>query len=311
MLVARLLRRAGAMIGLALPTIVLPASAFHPTAFSVRDFNSAMFTAAALGSSAVRAPAASSNAAFSNTASSNTAAEPEIPGLGALGVWTTVQGQLIGDADTDDPPPSVPAGSPVHVVYHVRNNTLIDAQDVQVGDPIVGAGAVTCPGGGPVIADLRPLSSVACSATVTATVGWHVGIVSAVGYQTILVLRYRVAGFAVVGYVGVAQPPPPPPSTPPPPPPPRTPPPPPAPSPSAVALAPAIVPSSPPPSPSARPSPTRPVPSPTRTFYRAVITPVAVVPRQPGIPTPMFILIMAMPAAAGAAVAFARRTKNN
>jgi hypothetical protein len=41
-----------------------------------------------------------------------------------------------------------------------------------------------------------------------------------------------------------------------------------------------------------------------------VITPVAVVPRQPGVPTPMFILIMAMPAAAGAAVALSRHSKN-
>ncbi|HEV3170877.1 MAG TPA: hypothetical protein VGZ32_11080 [Actinocrinis sp.] len=311
MLVARLLRRAGALVGLALPTVVLPASAFHAMAFSVREFNSATFAATVFGSSAAHAPAAKTNAV----------AEPVIPGIGALSLLVTVQGQPIGDAGADDPPPSVPAGSPVNVVYEVRNNTLFEAQDVQVSDPVVGGGAVTCPGGGPVIADLRPLSSVVCFATVTAVVGRHVGVVDATGYQTILILRYRVAALAFAGYIGVAQPPPPPPpppppSAPPPPPPPRTPPPPPpvppslAPAPfeSAVALAPAIVPP-PPPSPSARPSPSRPAASPTPTLYRALITPSAVTPRGPDVPTPLFILIMAMPAAAGAAVALSRRTK--
>jgi hypothetical protein len=312
MLVARLVRRAGAVVGFALPTVVLPVSVFHPAAFSVREFNSAMFAAAVFGSSAAHAPAAEANGVAKRT----------IPGIDALSLRVTVQGQPLGDADADDPPPDVPAGSPVNVVYELRNNTLIDIQDVQVSDPAVGGGAVTCPGGGSTITDLRPLSSADCSATVAARVGRHVGVVGAAGYQTILVLQYRVAAFAVVGYIGVAQPPPPPPpppSTPPPPPPPRTPSPVPppvpqspalAPSKPAVTLAPAVVPP-PPPSPSARPSASRPDPSPTRTFYRAVIAPVAVAPRRPGIPTPLFILIMAMPAAAGAAVAFARRTKND
>jgi len=293
---ARLFRRVGAVVGLALPAMLVPAQ--------VTD-------------------AAVPHNAAPHKAVPDKAVPNEAPAHGrivvddsVLTLSVTVQGRYLWDWDA--PLPEVPAGESVAVVYHLRNNTLFDVVDVRVSDPVIGGGAIACPDGGATVPDLRPLSSVDCYASVPSAQGSHTGFASAVGCQEILFVPYEVADRAWIGYVGLP-PAPPPPSTPPPPPPstpPATHPPTPRPAPPTPRPRPAtpkpaavpVVPSpSPSPSPSASPTPSA---SPSRSappLYRALVVPVSATPSRPGVPTPLFILIMAMPAAAAAAAVFGRR----
>lgn len=282
---ARLCRRVGAVVGLAVPVMVAPAQV--------------------------------TDAAAPHGAASN----PAVKTAGHIVVYdsvltlsVTVQGYRL--RDWDDPLPEVPSGEPVTVVYHLRNNTLFDVLGVRVDDPVIAGDAIACPDGGSTVPDLRPLSSVNCYATVPAVPGRHTGFARATGCQEIVFVPYDVADRAWIGYVGLAPtpPPPPPPSPPPPPPPPppsptHRPTPKPVPRPRSAKPVPVAVPVVPRPSPSPSASPT-PSASPSRSappLYRALVAPVSAAPARTGVPTPLFILIMAMPAAAAAAAVFGRR----
>lgn len=285
---ARLFRRVGAVVGVALPTIVVPAAVV----------SGAVVRAA--GSDAVYA----GHAMVTRLAAGLPADGGVTVHDSVLTLSVTVQGRRV--SDQDDPLPEVPAGEPVNVVYRLRNNTLFDILEVQVSDPVIGGSAIACPGGGAAVADLPPLSSVDCHASAPSVAGGHTGFASVIGNQTVLLTRYAATDEARIGYIGLG-PPPPSPSPPPPPPPTPAPPPPrptpPAPSPSAQPPSPAAVP------PAVSPSPPAPSASPSASaaLYRAVTVPVSAAPPKPGVPTPLFVLIMAMPAAAAAAVALHRR----
>jgi len=286
---ARLFRCVGAVVGLALSALVVPAQV----------------TDAAVSNGAV------SNGALSNGARSNAASTggPIVVDDSVLTLSVTVQGRNLGD--WDDPLPEVPAGGSVAVVYHLRNNTLFDVLDVRVTDPVIGGSAIACPGGGATVSELRPLSSANCYASVPSVPGRHTGYARAVGDQEIVLVRYEVADRAWIGYVGLGPttPPPPPPTPTPAPPPTHRPTPRPTPAPRRETPRPAAVPivPSPSPSPSASSAPSA---SPTRSapaLYRAPAAPMSEAPARHGVPTPLFILIMAMPAAAAAAAVFGRR----
>jgi hypothetical protein len=284
---ARLFRRVGAVVGLALPALVAPAQVTDAAVPNGAAPNGAVPHGASKGGGIVVDDS-------------------------VLTLSVTVQGRRLWD--WDDPLPEVPAGDAVTVVYHLRNNTLFDVLDVRVSDPVVGGGAIACPGGGATVSDLRPLSSVDCYAGVPSVPGRHAGFARAVGCQEIVFVSYAVADRAWIGYVGL-EPPPPPPSPPPPPPPSPTPrpthrpTPKPTPSPRRETPRPAAVPIVPSPSPSPSASPT-PSASPSRSapaLYRVPVAPASAAPVRRGVPTPLFILIMAMPAAAAAAAVFGRR----
>ena len=283
---ARLFRRVGAVVGLALPAMVVPAQ--------------------------VTGAAVSSGAAPSGAPAGGRIVVDD----SVLTMSVTVQGRQLWDPD--DPLPEVPFGQPVTVVYHLRNNTLFDVVDVRVSDPVIGGGAIACPGGGATVAELSALSSVNCSASVPSVPGRHAGFARAVGFQQILFVPYEVADRAWLGYVGLGPTPPPSPrpSSPPPSPAPPTTPPPtrrptpnPTPRPVPETPRPAAVPVVPSgsPSPSASATPSASPSGPAAPVYRALVAPVSAVPPRPGVPTPLFILIMAMPAAAAAAAVFGRR----
>ena len=296
---ARLFRRVGAVLGLALPAMVVPAQ--------------------------VTGAAVSNGIASRGTAPNGTAVpNGTVPGGARTGGRIVVDDSVLTISvavlgrrleDPDDPLPEVPFGEPVTVVYHLRNNTLFDVVDVRVSDPVIGGGAIACPGGGAAVADLSALSSVDCYARVPSVPGRHAGFARAVGVQEVLFVPYEVADRAWLGYVGLGPPPTPPPPPPSPaptrttPPPTRRPTPPPTPRPVPQTPRPAAVPVVPSPSPSPSASPT-PSASPSRSaapVYRAVMVPASAAPPRHGVPVPLFILIMAMPAAAAAAAVFGRR----
>jgi len=294
---ARLVRRVGAVVGLALPAMVVPAQV---TGAAVPNGTAANRTGP--GATAPNGAPADGRIVVDDS---------------VLTMSVTVQGRPLWDPD--DPLPEVPFGQSVTMVYHLRNNTLFDVVEVRVSDPVIGGGAIACPGGGATVAELSALRSVNCYASVPSVPGRHAGFARAVGFQQILFVPYEVADRAWLGYVGLGPtpPPPPPPSSPPPspPPPPTTPPPthPPTPKPTPRPVPetprPAAVPvvPSPSPSPSASPTPSASPSRPAAPVYRTLVAPVSAVPPRPGVPTPLFILIMAMPAAAAAAAVFGRR----
>jgi hypothetical protein len=309
MVMARLLRWAGAVIGFVLPTVVVPTSAIDAVALDgaapgvVHGAVHGVVHGAVLSAVGRGAFEASTLPRETRAAAVSFDDDDRV-----LTLAVSVRGRRIRDAD--DPLPRVPAGEPVDVAYKVHNDTLFPVSDVLVSDPAVGEGAVTCPGGGPTIAYVPALSSVNCFASVPAVPGRHDGTVRVIGRQTILLVQVPVAAHARVGYVGLEPSPSPSPpvtvtphSPPAPPPPPK-----PTPErPRPVAVPVRVAPSPTPTRSTAPPSPSPPAsPSP---LYHPVAAPVPAKPPQPGVPTPLFVLIMAMPAAAGAAVAFGRRAR--
>ncbi|MEY9928308.1 hypothetical protein ABH926_002947 [Catenulispora sp. GP43] len=195
---------------------------------------------------------------------------------------------------------------------------------VTLSDPLVPSGATSC---GAVPTEVQPGAVAHCTATVDLAPGTHTSTLTATasdrtstaGSDGGTVPAPTLSASASAGFTVVALPPPPtptpvPPTPTPTPTPPRptptpsptpTPPPPPAPTPTPTPKptptpTPTVRPTPPPP-----PHPTPPAPSPTRKALPPVPKPAQLA--RPGVKTPLFLLVMMMPAAGAAAVLAARR----
>ena len=197
--------------------------------------------------------------------------------------------------------------------YTVTDTGNLPLYDLALSDPLVPTGRITCAG---TSAGLQPGAVAHCTAVADLAPGTHSSALSVtasdrtstVGSDGGTVPPPTLSTSAAARFTVVALPPPPPPSptpTPAPtpvPPPPSTPPPPrPTPTPTPIPT-PTVrpTPTTPPP-----PRPTPPAPTPTHTAVPAAAA--LAQPPRPGIKTPLFLLVMMMPAAGAAAVLAARR----
>jgi len=223
-------------------------------------------------------------------------------------------GGLIAATDAVSVTPTATGGR-VTFTYTVTDTGNLPVYDLALSDPLVPAGRITCAG---TSAGLQPGAVAHCTAVADLTPGPHSSALSVTasdrtstaGSDGGTVPPPALSASAATRFTVVALPPPPPPSptptpTPTPvPPPPSTPPPPrptptPTPPPTPTPI-PTVRPTAPPP-----PRPTPPAPTPTHTTVPAAAA--LAPPPRPGMKTPLFLLVMMMPAAGAAAVLAARR----
>lgn len=227
---------------------------------------------------------------------------------------------LISATDSVSVTPTATGGRATFA-YTVTNTGNLPVYDFSLTDPLVPAGGISCTG---VSAGLAPGAVAHCGAVADLTPGVHRSTLSVTASDRTstagsgggTVPPPTLSASATAGFTVVALPPPPPPPSPTPtptptpvPPPPSTPPPPrPTPRPTPTPTPPPVTAPrpTPPPTPTPKPPPPSTPPPPPPTHKVPPPTVLAQMPR-PGMKTPLFLIVMMVPAAGAAAVLAARR----